>query len=79
MIQVNVNEIKQDFSTFLLRVEAGEILVIVKAGKPLAELRPVTSTSNLLRPFGLCAGDFKVPDGFDDPLPESIIQKFEER
>ena len=29
-----------------------------------------------LRPFGLCAGEFTVPDGFDEPLPEDIINLF---
>jgi prevent-host-death family protein len=79
MVQVSIDEIKQDLSAYLLRVEAGETLVIMKAGKPLAELRPVTSNSRLPRPFGLCAGEFVVPDGFDDPLPENIIQEFEGR
>ncbi len=30
-----------------------------------------------LRPFGLCAGEFTVPDDFDHPLPEHIIKEFE--
>ncbi len=29
------------------------------------------------RPFGLCAGEFVVPDDFDDPLPEDILRDFE--
>jgi hypothetical protein len=29
------------------------------------------------RPYGLCAGEFAVPDDFDDPLPESVIVEFE--
>ncbi len=29
------------------------------------------------RPAGLCAGDFTVPDDFDAPLPEEILQSFE--
>ena len=31
------------------------------------------------RPFGLCAGEFTVPDDFDDPLPEDILRAFEGR
>ncbi len=77
--QVSVDEIGQNLAAYLLRVEAGETLVIVKAGRPMAELRPVTSTSKPVRPFGLCAGEFIVPDGFDDPLPEDIIREFEGR
>ncbi|MBV9851155.1 MAG: hypothetical protein JO250_15915 [Armatimonadetes bacterium] len=30
------------------------------------------------RPFGLCAGQLKVPDDFDDPLPEEILRLFED-
>jgi len=32
-----------------------------------------------VRPFGLCAGEFIVPDDFDAPLPETILQEFEAR
>lgn len=41
-----------------------------------AELRPISS-SKQLRPFGLCAGEFTVPDDFDAPLPEDILSAFE--
>ena len=30
-----------------------------------------------LRPFGLCAGDFVVPDDFDEPLPDDLLKMFE--
>lgn len=30
-----------------------------------------------LRAFGLCAGDFEVPDDFDAPLPEETLRLFE--
>ena len=77
-ITVNVDEIKQDLSAYLQRVQAGETFVIVKSGKPLAEIKPVTPATGL-RPFGLCAGEFIVPDEFDAPLPENIIREFEAR
>ncbi len=75
--QLSIDEIKHNFPAFLQRIEAGEILVISKAGKPLAEIKPVGLDSVKYRPFGLCAGEFTVPDDFDDPLPENIIQEFE--
>ena len=77
MIQVNADEIKRDFRAYLQRVEAGETLIIVEAGKPVAEIKPIDSDSISLRPFGLCAGQFTVPDDFDEPLPDSIIREFE--
>ena len=70
MVRVSVDEIKQNLSIYLPRVESGETVVIVKDGKPFAEFKPIASTSDLPRPFGLCKGEFMVPDGFDDPLPE---------
>ena len=77
MIQVAVDRIKQDLPAYLQRVEAGETVVIVKAGKPMAEINPVASASKGLRPYGLCSGEFTVPDDFDSPLPEHIIREFE--
>jgi tetratricopeptide (TPR) repeat protein len=38
---------------------------------------PVVSSNKQLRPFGLCAGEFTVPDDFDAPLPEDILSAFE--
>jgi len=78
-VRVNLDEISRDLSTYLKHVESGETVVIVEAGRPLAEIRPVVSVSELtpLRPFGLCAGEFVVPDDFDAPLPESIVHEFE--
>jgi len=77
MTEVSIEEIKRDVLAFLHRVEAGETLVVLQAGKPLAEVKPLTPLKNGLRPFGLCAGEFVVPDDFDEPLPEEIIREFE--
>ncbi len=79
MVWISVDEIKRDLRAYLQRVKAGETLVIVQAGKPVAEIKPVVSGSTALRPFGLCAGELTVPDDFDEPLPESIIKEFEGR
>ena len=29
------------------------------------------------RPFGLCKGEFTVPDDFNEPLPDEILDLFE--
>jgi antitoxin (DNA-binding transcriptional repressor) of toxin-antitoxin stability system len=77
MLNVTVDEIQRDPLKYLHQVEAGETLVIVRSDKPIAELRPITSSKKQLRPFGLCAGEFTVPDDFDDPLPEELLSAFE--
>ena len=77
MTQISIDEMKRNLSALFHRVEAGETLLIVKAGKAVAELKPVTFAQKVPRPFGLCAGEFTVPDDFNDPLPENIIAEFE--
>ncbi len=76
MLSVTIDEIQLDPSKYLRQVEAGETIVIVKADKVIAELRPI-NTNKPLRPFGLCAGEFTVPDDFDSPLPEDLLDAFE--
>ena len=77
MAQVSVEEIQQDLSAYLQRVKDGETIIIIRAGKPVAEVKPLLSRTETLRPFGLCAGEFTVPDDFDAPLPEDIVKAFE--
>jgi antitoxin (DNA-binding transcriptional repressor) of toxin-antitoxin stability system len=76
MQNVTIDEIQRDPLKYLHQVEAGETLVIVRDNQAIAELRPIASRKTL-RPFGLCAGEFIVPDDFDAPLPEDILNAFE--
>lgn len=76
MLRVTFDEIQRDPSKYLRQVEAGETFVILQADKAIAELRPIPSNKQL-RPFGLCAGEFTVPDDFDAPLLEDLLNAFE--
>lgn len=77
MVQVSVEEILRDLATYLQCVEAGETVVIVRAGQPIAEMKPVPLSAKPLRPFGVCTGEFTGPEDFDAPLPEDILNAFE--
>lgn len=79
MSTVSMQELRRDPDALLNRVEAGEHLLVVRGGRPVAELRPVAAALPGPRPFGLCAGEFTVPDDFDAPLPEEILRDFEGR
>jgi prevent-host-death family protein len=79
MVRMNIDEIEQNLSAFLRRVEAGETFLITKNGQPVAEINPHASFSDSPRPFGLCAGEFAVPDDFDASLPENVLKEFEGR
>jgi len=39
MVEVSVDEIRQDIAAFLQRVESGETIVIMRAGKPIAAVK----------------------------------------
>ena len=76
---ITIDEIHRDISGFLDLVQAGNTLLIVQADEPIAEIKPVKSSNKVkqLRPFALCAGEFVVPDDFNEPLPEDILNQFE--
>lgn len=78
MTTISVQELKNNLSGFLRRIEAGESFLIVRGEQPVAEFRPVASSAAVApRPFGLCAGQFEVPADFDQPLPEDVMKEFE--
>ena len=79
MSTITVQELQQNPSAFVDRVEAGEHFVLVREGRPVAELHPVQSVCLAPRPVGLCKGAFIVPEDFDAPLSEEIVQEFEGR
>ena len=74
---IKIDELQRDLLDFLERVQQGETLVIMKGDQPVAEVKPLPSPPPRQRPFGLCAGEFKLPDDFDAPLPEAVLREFE--
>ncbi len=72
---VGVHEAKTHLSRLLRRVSAGEEIVIARGGEPIARLIPVGPPSQ--RVLGKDKGRFEVPDDFDAPLPQEVIEAFE--
>lgn len=77
MDKISLEEIERDLKGYLQRVKEGETFLILDADEPVAEIKPVVQNGEGLRPYGLCAGEFRVPDNFDAPLSEEIIAQFE--
>ena len=50
---VNIHEAKTQLSKLIERANAGEEVVIAKAGKPIARLVPVVPTSRARKPGAL--------------------------
>lgn len=73
---VNVYEAKTNLSRLLERVAAGEEILLARNGTPVARLCPIATTPR--RP-GRLAGDLRVGDDFDDPLPPSLDSAFSGR
>lgn len=55
-------------------VEAVQLPATYRALVTILEEEPPVKP---LRPFGLCAGEFVVPDDFDAPLSDEILKAFE--
>ena len=77
MLTVTIDEMQRNLTIYLQQVAAGETIIIMQAGKPIAEIKPVSPISQQIRPYGSCAGEFIVPDDFDSPLPKEILNSFE--
>ncbi|MGH3320482.1 MAG: type II toxin-antitoxin system Phd/YefM family antitoxin [Streptosporangiaceae bacterium] len=75
MSTAGVHETKTNLSGLLRRVSAGEEIVITRNGEPLAKLVPVRREGR--RELGIDDGRFEVPDDFDAPLPEALLDAFE--
>ncbi|MEB3321459.1 MAG: type II toxin-antitoxin system prevent-host-death family antitoxin [Synechococcaceae cyanobacterium] len=71
--QVNVQEAKTHLSALLLRVEAGEEIVLARNGRPCARLVPLRPAAS--RRLGFLQGS--VDDAFFEPLPERELAAWE--
>ena len=72
---VGVHEAKTHLSQLLKDVAAGEEVVITSRGKTVAVLSP--PPDDRIPKFGIDRGRFTVPDDFDAPLPDDLLDEFE--
>ena len=75
MTQVNVHEAKTHLSRLLARVEAGEEVLISRAGQPVARLVPARRPRGRRRP-GRFVGKGRIADDFNAPLPSAVLAEF---
>lgn len=75
MRTVNVHEAKTHLSRLLENVEAGEVVTIARAGKPVADLVPHRHVDLV---WGTLGGEVEIDADFDAPDQE-IIDLFEGR
>lgn len=77
MTVFNVHQAKTHLSKLLVRVEAGEDIVIARRGEPVARL--VAYKSQGKRRPDVLKGKLTIPDSFFDPLPEEELAAWEDR
>ena len=69
VITVNIHEAKTHLSRLIERVEAGEEVVIARAGRPVARLVAYRARREPRVP-GIWRGLVTIHPDFDDPIPE---------
>lgn len=72
--EIGAFEAKTKLSELLDKVDRGQVYVITKRGRPVAELRPVPGPTTLR--FGCDKGRLTISDDFDAPIPD--LQEFME-
>lgn len=71
MIEVSITEAKAHFAGLLVKVEAGEEVIITRRGKPIAKIVAIKKTSEKCV-LGQSRGEIVIADDFDDPVdPET--------
>jgi antitoxin (DNA-binding transcriptional repressor) of toxin-antitoxin stability system len=74
-MKATLEEVENGAAEFLHCAIDGETVVVYRGDRPVAEIHPLGETETL-RPVGLAAGEFEVPDDFDDPLPDKLLDAF---
>ena len=78
MTTVNVHEAKTQLSRLIEAAEAGEEVVIARAGRPVVRLVALARQGKP-RKLGMLAGKISVPEDFDAPMPDEWLALFEGR
>jgi prevent-host-death family protein len=73
---VNVFEAKTNLSKLVAQAERGEEIIIARAGKPVARLTQIKPDKPKIR-FGGLKGKIWVAEDFDAPLPDDLLDEFE--
>lgn len=75
MIFLNMHEAKTHLSGYVSRLGPGEVIVLCRRNVPVAEIRLIQSPPRK-RVIGVAEGQFEVPEDFNDPLPDELLELF---
>lgn len=77
MQTVNIHEAKTHFSRLVDAASAGEVIVIAKAGHPVAQLTRLENVGMVPKRVGFLEGMAVIPDDFDQMFGDEIANAFE--
>lgn len=77
MRTVNIHEAKTNFSRLVDEAFGGEVIVIAKAGRPVAKLTRLEAPVERPPRLGFLDGMATIPDDFDTMASDEIIAVFE--
>jgi prevent-host-death family protein len=78
MRKVNIHDAKTTLSQLIEAAEAGEEVLIARAGRTVARLTGARASRHGIK-FGTLKGMFKrVSADFDAPLPEAVLAGFDD-
>ena len=73
---VSVHTAKTQLSRLLVRVEAGEVIMIARGRTPVAKLVPIAPKAK--REFGAMRGKINIGPEFFEPLPEDELDRWDQ-
>ncbi len=76
---INIAEAKAQLSHLAMRASRGEEIILSRHGQPIARIVPLAGFVPAAehRGFGIGRGDFSIPDDFDAPLADEVLDAFE--
>jgi prevent-host-death family protein len=80
MLTFSIDDAEAQLSALVDRVAGGEEIIITKGGRPVTKLTSLSAgDTRPKRVLGSLAGRVVIPEDFDAPLPDEVLDAFEGR
>jgi antitoxin (DNA-binding transcriptional repressor) of toxin-antitoxin stability system len=77
MIRVNIHDAKTHLSRYIEQVEQGEVVVVCRHNKPVAEIRVIANHVPVARKEGLLKGRVRWSPGTFAPMTDEELAEFD--
>ena len=75
MRSYNVHDAKTNLSQLLKQVASGERVIIMRDGKPVAELVPFRQPGRRKIPLGFASGQIQMVEGWEKAMTDDEVEK----